>query len=143
MFPKFSRFLTIAALTTFTCVIAHPSSAQTSDVNLMTSENNDTEMVEQSILSTPELIDQVFNYHGGDFFEKSSISGFLDSMLGLRNALEGSYPENSIARDGFLLNVIISDYFKQLKEGSPMVRTRDVESPFQDSIRTNPSYLSR
>jgi len=139
--------LTIAALTTFTCVIASPSSAKPSHTELIAqaiTNTNDTEVVEtEVILTTPDLIDQVFNYHSGDFFEKSSISGFLDSMLGLRNATEGSYPENSIARDGFLLNVIISDYFKQLQEGSPMVRTRDIESPFRDSIRTNPAYLSR
>jgi len=147
MFPKFSRFLTIAALTTFTCVIVSPSSAKPSHTDLIaqtTTNSENAEVVEtEVVLTTPELIDKVFNYHSGDFFEKTSISGFLDSMLGLRNAPEGSYPENSIARDGFLLNVIISDYFKQLQEASPMVRTRDIDTPFRDSIRTNPAYLSQ
>jgi hypothetical protein len=148
MFPKFSRFLTIAALTTFTCVIVSPSSAKPSHTDLIaqaTTNADDTEIVEtEVVLTTPDLIDKMFNYHSGDFFEKSSNAGFLNSMFGLKKqSSRSSYPENNVAMDGFLLNVIITDYFKQLQEGSPMVRTRDVESPFQDSIRTNPAYLSR
>ncbi|AUC61570.1 hypothetical protein AA637_10640 [Cyanobacterium sp. HL-69] len=143
MFPKISRFVTIAALTTLTCVLNPPSDARASDVELMAqSRYNSPEVVEPEVtLTFPELVEKTFHYHSGDFFEKSSISGFLDSMLGLRGSLEGSYPENSIARDGFLLNVIMSDYFKQLQEGSPRVRTRDMDSPFRDSLRTNPDYL--
>lgn len=143
MFPNISRFVTIAALTTLTCIITHPSEANASDVDLVAqSRYNSPEVVEPAVrLTFPELIDETFHYHSGDFFEKSSISGFLDSMLGLRHGGEGSYPENSIARDGFLLNVIVTDYFKQLQEGSPRVRTRDMDSPFRDSLRTNPDYL--
>ncbi|MGY6530604.1 MAG: hypothetical protein ACXITR_11830 [Cyanobacterium sp.] len=144
MFPKISRFVTIAALTTLTCVINPPSDAKASDVDLIAqSRHNTTEVVtSEATLTFPELLDEVFHYHSGDFFEKSSITGFLDSMLGLRHGTQGSYPENSIVRDGFLLNVIMSDYFKQLQEGSPRVRTRDMDSPFRDSLRTNPDYLA-
>ncbi|MBE9222895.1 hypothetical protein IQ215_09330 [Cyanobacterium stanieri LEGE 03274] len=150
MFPKISRFVTIAALTTLTCVIAHPSDASASDQELISqntyqnrSRVNSTEVVETTVspLTFPELLDEAFHYHSGDFFEKSSVTGFLDSMLGLRHGGEGSYPENNIARDGFLLNVIMTDYFKQLQQGSPRVRTRDMDSPFRDSLRTNPDYL--
>lgn len=151
MFPKISRFVTIAALTTLTCVIAHPPDATASEMEFMAqnsyqnrSDSTRMEVVERDAtpLTTPELVERAFHYHSGDFYQKSSITGFLDTMLGLRHGMEGSFPENSIARDGFLLNVIISDYFKQLQEGSPAVRTRDMDSPFRDSIRTNPNYLN-
>ena len=147
MFPKFSRFLTIAALTTFTCVIVSPSSAKPFHADLIAQTTNNSENAEvvetEVVLTTPDLIDKMFNYHSGDFFEKSSSAGFLNSMFGLKKGVRSSYPENNVAMDGFLLNVIISDYFKQLQEASPMVRTRDIDTPFRDSIRTNPAYLSQ
>ncbi|AFZ46150.1 hypothetical protein Cyast_0167 [Cyanobacterium stanieri PCC 7202] len=151
MFPKISRFVTIAALTTLTCVIAHPPDVAASEMEFMAqntyqnrSRSTNTEVVETEVapLSTPDLIERAFHYHSGDFFEKSTITGFVDNMLGLRHGVQGSFPENNIVKDGFLLNVIISDYFKQLREGSPAVRTRDMDSPFRDSIRSNPNYLN-
>lgn len=140
MFPKFSRFCTIAALTTLTCVIAHPSSANT-ETSILAQETT-TEMVKENpFLTTDELIKESFNYHTGDFFEQSSIANDFNFIFGWRTGPKGSYPENSIARDGLLLNVIITDYFKQLTQGTPSVRTRDVENPFNQSIVANPDNL--
>ncbi|MBF2058552.1 MAG: hypothetical protein IGQ45_15385 [Cyanobacterium sp. T60_A2020_053] len=140
MFPKFSRFCTIAALTTLTCVIAQPSSANTETP--VVAQESTTEMVENtSFLTTDELIKKSFNYHSGDFFEQSTIGSDLNSIFGWRTGLKGSYPENNIARDGLLLNVIITDYFKQLTQGGTSVRTRDVENPFNQSIAANPDNL--
>jgi len=62
MFPKISRFVTIAALTTLTCVLNPPSDARASDVELMAqSRYNSPEVVEPEVtLTFPELVEKTF-----------------------------------------------------------------------------------
>lgn len=135
MLSKFSRFLTIAALTTLTCVIAHPSSAHHPP-----SQNEKSEMSEEvEMVNIPLSVDRLFNQafweHSGDFFEQSSIGGQLNTILGWRRFPEGSYPENNITQDALLLYAIMDDYFRQLKQREPTIRTRDLANPFDTSLR--------
>jgi len=135
MLSKFSRFLTIAALTTLTCVIAHPSSAQTDNSDM-------TEEVEivTSPLSVDRLVNEAFWENSGDFFRQASMEGQMNVIFGWERFPQGSYPENNITQDGLLLYAIMDDYFRQLREREPMIRTRDLPNPFDTSVRENPEY---
>lgn len=66
MLSKFSRFLTIAALTTLTCVITHPSSAQPE-----TSEMGEEIEIVTVPLTINQLVNEAFWENSGDFFRTS------------------------------------------------------------------------
>ncbi|AFZ52194.1 hypothetical protein WEU38_00175 [Cyanobacterium aponinum AL20118] len=135
MLSKFSRFLTIAALTTLTCVITHPSSAQPE-----TSEMGEEIEIVTVPLTINQLVNEAFWENSGDFFEQASMGGQLNTIFGWRKFPQGSYPENNITEDGLLLYAILSDYFRQLQEREPIIRTRDLANPFDTSLRENPQY---
>lgn len=130
MLSKFSRFLTIATITTLTCVIAHPSSAQM---------NNSEPSGEVEAINPPmtvdRLVNQTFWANSGDFFEQASIPGQMNTMFGWRRFPQGSFPENNITEDGLLLSAILHDYFRQLQQREPNIRTRDLANPFDTSLR--------
>lgn len=93
-----------------------------------------------SPINLGELMNKAFWENTGDFFESATIDGQLNLLFGWREFPEGSYLENSIARDSILMNAIMTDYFKQLTEREPTIRTRDIENPFNTSVQQNPSY---
>lgn len=92
-------------------------------------------------LGVNELIDRSFFSNSGSFAEQVSIEGQLNLIFGFENFPEGSYPENNIVRDSILLNAVVKDYFKQLEQREPTIRTRDLPNPFTSSLQQNPSYL--
>jgi hypothetical protein len=139
MLSKFSRFLTIATLTTLTCIITHPSEAKPVQDN-----SSKVDIVEvSSPLSVNELVNQAFSENSGTFYEQATIDGALNTILGWRTFPEGSYPENNVARDGLLLSTIMSDYFKQLQKEDPIFRTKDLNNPFDSSLNEDPSNYLR
>ena len=128
MLSKLSRFLTIATLTTLTCVITHPANADNHDADMMTP----TSALEYNV---EETFTRAFR-RDGDFFESTRPGRYFnDTMFGLRRWFLGSYPENEMARDALLVYAIMDDYFKQLQEDNPTIRTRDLANPFDLSLR--------
>ncbi|MBL1210873.1 hypothetical protein [Geminocystis sp. GBBB08] len=137
MLSKISRFFVIASLTTLTSVIANPSEAK--PVN--TTESQEVEIPESnSPLNMNELINRAFSENSGTFYEASGIAGQLNTILGWRNFPQGSFPENNITQDGLLLHTIMSDYFKQLQQREPIIRTRDFPNPFDSSLNDDPNF---
>lgn len=142
MLLKFSRYLTITAITVLSCIVTNQAQAQefTSDILESTSLSSDVTEPD-SPLNLSELINQAYWENSGDFFESSTILGQLNFILGWRNFPEGSYAENSIARDSLLMTIIVNDYFKQLQQREPTIRTKDLPSPFNSSVNQNSCYL--
>ena len=128
MLSKLSRFLTIATLTTLTCVMIHPANAKDHV------DHNDFD----TTLNVEELINEVSWRRDGDFFEDVKPSGFLDTMFGWSSFPLGSYPETEITRDALILYTIMNDYYKQQQEDDPVLRTRDLPNPFTTSLRDEP-----
>ncbi len=142
MLLKFSRYLAIAALTTLTCVMTNQAQAQEQNPNLLAPTSLSIDVIRPgSPLSLPELMNQAFWENSGDFFEQASALGQLNFIFGWGDFPEGSYAENSVARDSLLMYVIVSDYFKQLQRREPTIRTKDLTNPFDTSVQQNPSYL--
>lgn len=134
MLSKISRFMAIATLTTLTCVITNPSEAQT--VN--SDQSVTVEVIESSSpLNVNELVNRAFVENSGDFYQQAGLLGQINTILGFRSFPQGSFPENNVTRDGLLLNVIVTDYFKQLQKENPTIRTRDLPSPFDSSVGDN------
>jgi len=143
MFPKLFRFATIASMTTLTCLIANKSTlAQPNDPSLLQPTTLSIDSVRPgSPLNLSELMNQAYWQNSGTFFEQSTSLGHLEFIFGWAGFPEGSYSENSIARDSLLMNIIVRDYFKQLQQREPNIRTRDLPNPFNTSVKEYPCYL--
>ncbi len=95
-----------------------------------------------SPLSVDELITRLYNYHSGDFFEQSSIEGQLNNIFGVGAFPHFRwFPDKNVINDGHLLSLVIRDYFRQLQENGPTLRTPDLANPFNTSLLENPEYL--
>ncbi|MCS6942853.1 MAG: hypothetical protein NZ901_10600 [Geminocystis sp.] len=93
-------------------------------------------------LSVDQLITKLYNHHSGDFFEQSSIEGQLNNIFGVGAFPEfRGFPEKNTVSDGRLLSVVVRDYFKQLQDNGPIIRTPDLANPFNTSLLENPEYL--
>jgi hypothetical protein len=142
MFLKFSRFMAIAALTTFTCITANETKAQERDPSLLDPTTLSVDVIRPgSSLNLPQLMNQAYWQNSGTFFRQTTSLERLNSIFGWYNFPEGSYAENSVARDGLLINIIVDDHFKQLQQREPTIRTRDLTNPFDSSLNENPSYV--
>jgi len=140
MLSKFSRFLTIATLTTLTCVITHPSSAHHPIKDTNNSDMSGEIEIITSPLSVDRLVNEAFWENSGDFFRQASMGGQMNTIFGWERFPQGSYPENNITQDGLLLYAIMDDYFRQIREKEPTIRTKDLANPFNTSLRENPEY---
>lgn len=142
MFLKFSRFMAIAALTTFTCITANETQAQERDPSLLDPTTLSVDVIRPgSPLTLPQLMNQAYWRNGGTFYKQATSLEHLNFIFGWYNFPEGSYAENSIVRDSLLMNTIVKDYFNQLERREPTIRTRDLTNPFNSSLNENPSYM--
>ena len=142
MLLKFSRFLAIASLISLTCALVKPAKAQVNNDNVVTIPPLNINVVRPGpTLSLEELANEAFSHHTRDIFEQSDILGQFNFLFGWSDAPEGSYTENDIMRDSHLLYVIYDDYFRQLNQREPTMRTRDINNPFNTSVRQSPSYM--
>lgn len=139
MLNKFTRWITILGLTSISIITianSHKLMAQTPPVSLDI-------ITPVSVVGLSELMTEAYNQNTGTVFEQSTIDGQLNFLFGWRTFLQGSYSENNINRDSELMNVIQKDYFKQLTQNEPNIRTRDIPNPFESSIQQNPSYIRK
>lgn len=143
MINNFSQWITILGLS----VISTITIANTHSNSIMAQEAPPPVAVDVirpgSSLGLDELMNKAYNNATGSIFDQSSLSGQLNTLFGWRTFLKGSFNENSILRDGVLINAIQEDFFKQLTRSEPTIRTRDIPNPFNSSVQQNPSYLRR
>lgn len=75
--------------------------------------------------------ENTFFSHDRDYYINRTFKGQLKRIF-------GPFPENSMARDGSdVHNLYQETFFKQMNSG-PIIRTIDLPSPFQYSLRTLP-----
>jgi hypothetical protein len=79
----------------------------------------------------PYEFENAFFSHNRDFYRNRSFTGQLKRIF-------GPFPENSTARDGRAVNELyLRTQFQQMNSG-PILRTVDLPTPFQYSLRTLP-----
>ena len=85
--------------------------------------------------SLPEAFEEAYFSRGKNAFEQSTILGQLDFLLGFTG-----FPDQHINADGEAVhNVYQQGIKKQAATGMRML-TRDLENPYNTSLRENPSY---
>lgn len=86
--------------------------------------------------SIQEVFRRAFNYNSGGFFFNTSYAGQFRSILGY-----DGFPENQVIKDTEILEILMRDYQEQVTEEEPL-RTRDLDNPYQGSLREDPDYYS-
>jgi hypothetical protein len=91
--------------------------------------------------SLAETFERAFFDNMDSFYESTDPIDQLNTQLGIIPfKLPAAFPENEIARDAKLVNILYTDAMKQ-QSSLPPVRTRDLPNPFDTSLRENPNYI--
>jgi len=85
-----------------------------------------------------DVFARAFHNSTGRFFDITSISGQANKIFGWRS-WPGSYFDNMLAEDAAVVNAIYNDALRQQTQGETL-RTLDLASPFDRSLRESPTY---
>ena len=120
------KLITILAVTAASSIFASGALAQ---------------VPEHSRETIPEVFERGY-FHGlGKTWQQYNLGGQLNFMFGWSAFPQGSFPENQIMRQARILETLFRDQFQQQVESDPILRSRDLSSPFNTSIQQNPNYL--
>ncbi len=129
---KTITLITIGLITSLSGVFINiPSQALPKNNNLI------AQSVSEDMIGIDEVVNKAFYENSDDIFGISTMGGQLNTWFGITDFPEGSYPENQIRRDGFLINTLHQDLWKQQTQSSPAMRTQDLNNPFCGSLQTN------
>ena len=89
------------------------------------------------ISETTDAFEDAFQFESGDYFENRGLLRQFDFIFGLGSdlRLRGTYPENEQERDAERVHILYNDLLNQQLTTQPVVRTRDLVSPYQHSLR--------
>ena len=73
------------------------------------------------------------NFYGNNTFRRQ-----IDWLLGSGSVFRNSFPENEIARDAELVNVVYRDILNQQVGNDPYIRTPDLPNPYNTSLMMSP-----
>lgn len=130
---QLTRLIPIVAASTAAslCWAWGPAIAQTaSPQNPETDPPQDVLVIE----NIPEFVNQVFNAESNNFYDNNTIERQVRTIFGV------PYPEKAIANDAELLNVVSNGLQREQTSGPPLL-TRDLDNPFDTSLRTGASEL--
>ena len=85
----------------------------------------------------PEAFERGITFSSQDAYSTTATFGRqLDFIFGF-----AGFPESEISRDGSIVNSIYDETMYRQYSLGPIIRTPDLASPFNSSLRTNPSLL--
>ncbi|MEO0947291.1 MAG: hypothetical protein AAFY11_03940 [Cyanobacteria bacterium J06641_5] len=89
------------------------------------------------ISKTTDAFEDAFQFESGDYFENRGLLRQIDFIFGLGSSfrLRGSYPENEQDRDAERVHILYTELLNQQLTTQPVIRTRDLVSPYQHSLR--------
>jgi len=84
-----------------------------------------------------ETFDRVITYNSRDSFSYYNYGGQFNTVFGAGLVRDGRgiYPENAIEQDAQNVHVLYLDAMRQQTQGDPLIRTRDLPSPYGTSVR--------
>jgi len=85
--------------------------------------------------SLPEAFDNAYFKKGKDAFRQSSIVSQFDSIVGFTG-----FPEGHISADGKAIDDVYQEGLIQQSATGMRIVTRDLENPYDTSLKENPSY---
>lgn len=87
------------------------------------------------IQTIPEAFNRAFFNESGDFFQNDTIGSQFKLVFGL-----DGYSDRQIAKDANTLETLYRDFLEQQVAGDAIIRTPDLENPFNSSLLTTTTY---
>lgn len=140
------RELTIGFLGAALATVATPATAQliveeAPPLNVPSTDQVGSRQVR--VETVPDAFDRVLTNQSRTWFGDRSIMGQLDAIFGFGSIINGTYPENEIADDARNLEILYRDVLRQQVSTTPLIRTPDLNSPYNSSVLTSPAATSR
>lgn len=112
------------------CLASGRAIAQTASPQTPEAEPPQEVLVIENI---PEFVNEAFNAESNNFYDNDTVERQAQTIFGL------PYPETAITNDAELLNAIYNE-LQQQQSAQPLL-TRDLDNPFDTSLRTGASEL--
>lgn len=88
------------------------------------------------IQTIPEAFNRAFFHRSGDFFHNDTIGSQFTFVFGL-----DGYSDRQIAKDANTIESLYRDFMHQQVSSDPLIRTPDLENPFNSSLLTTTIYV--
>jgi hypothetical protein len=89
-----------------------------------------------------EVFDRAFFKNDRNFYGNNTFKRQIDWIVGSGSLFRNSFPENEIARDAELVNVVYRDVLNQQVSNDPYIRTPDLPNPYNTSLMMSPRLNS-
>lgn len=89
-----------------------------------------------------EVFDRAFFKNDRNFYGNNTFKRQIDWIVGSGSLFRNSFPENEIARDAELVNVVYRDVLNQQVGNDPYIRTPDLPNPYNTSLMMSPRLNS-
>jgi hypothetical protein len=84
----------------------------------------------------PDAFNHAFSKRSGDYFTNDTIGSQFKFVFGI-----GGYSDRQITQDANLIETLYRDFMEQQVSGDPVIRTPDLENPFNSSLLTTTTYI--
>ncbi|MDJ0733947.1 MAG: hypothetical protein QNJ47_07670 [Nostocaceae cyanobacterium] len=88
--------------------------------------------------NTSDAFDRAFFKNDPTIYRNNTLRREIDWMFGPGSILKNSFPENEIARDAELVNIVYRDVLQQQTTSDPYIRTPDLPNPYNTSVMMSP-----
>lgn len=85
-----------------------------------------------------EVFERAFFSNDPNFYGSQTLKSQINEILGSGSILRNSFPENKIARDAELVNIVYRDVLNQQVGHDRYIRTRDLPNPYDSSLLASP-----
>ncbi|KAB8316601.1 hypothetical protein SD81_025870 [Tolypothrix campylonemoides VB511288] len=85
-----------------------------------------------------EVFERAFFRNDPNFNGSQTLKSQINEILGFGSIFRNSFPENKIARDAELVNIVYRDVLNQQVGHDRYIRTRDLTNPYDSSLLTSP-----
>ncbi|NET74051.1 MAG: hypothetical protein F6K62_24885, partial [Sphaerospermopsis sp. SIO1G2] len=97
-------------------------------------------MDQENYESIPSIFDKAFYNSNSDFYGNRTLQRNVDFLFGPGRKFGTTFPENEVARDGQLVNIVYKDMIKQQSQNDAYLRTPDLPNPYSSSLLSSPKY---
>jgi hypothetical protein len=85
-----------------------------------------------------QVFERAFFRNDPNFYGSQTLKSQINEILGSGSIFRNSFPENQIARDAELVNIVYRDVLNQQVSHDQYIRTRDLPNPYDSSLVASP-----
>ncbi|OLP18001.1 hypothetical protein BST81_13245 [Leptolyngbya sp. 'hensonii'] len=93
--------------------------------------------------TVPDAVDRIMTGKSRNYFENRTLERQTDFLFGFGTLVDGTFAENELATDGKLFEILYRDLMNQQVSTTPIIRTPDLNNPFNSSLLTGTNINNR